>query len=78
MADFNEEYYSNEEKRRQKRHERIVDIIAVVFCLIAAIGIWLFAVNNNREQPKIENEPPKTETAASQTVLVAEDFIYFG
>ena len=93
MADFNEEYYSKEEKRRQKRHDRIVDIIAVVFCLVAAIGIWLVAVNSNREQPKIENESPKTDAVASQktekepseteaaaslTVLATDDFMYFG
>ena len=75
MADFNDGYYSKEENRREKRRGRVVDIIAVVFCLIAAIGIWLFAVNS-KEPQKSENETPKTETVASRTVL-SEDFAYF-
>ena len=68
MADFNEEYYSKEESANEKRRGRVVDIIAVVFCLVAAIGIWLFAVNNGKEQPKAENETSKTETVASQII----------
>ena len=71
MAEFNDEYYSKEEKRREKRRERAMDILAVIFCLIAAIGIWLFAANKGGEPNKND-----TETVASQTVLSADAFDY--
>ena len=66
MADFNEEYYTEEEKRRAKRHEHRVDIIAIIFCLIAAISIWLFAVNRGNSAP--ETPKGETETVASQII----------
>lgn len=62
MSDFNEEYLTKEQTRREKRRGHIADIIAVIFCLIAAIGIWLVAFNNGKE-PQKENETPKTEAA---------------
>ena len=68
MSDFNEDYSVKEQNHREKRHERIVDIIALIFCLIAAIGIWLFAVNKGKETPKNEGET-KTETEAGIVVL---------
>ena len=74
MADFNDEYYSKEDKRSDTKQVHVVDVIAIILCLVAAIGIWLFAVNSGKEPQKNDEETSKTETVASQTVLSIDEF----
>lgn len=73
MADFNEEYYTEEEKRRVRRHNRRVDVIAIVFCIIAAVAIWLFAVSRETPSDEKSDAPKDTE----QAVACADDFSDF-
>ena len=70
MADFNEEYYTEEEKRRAKRHNRRVDVIAMIFCLIAAIAIWLFAFSREAHP----DEKPDTPKDTEQSVVYEDAF----
>lgn len=75
MSDFNEEYSAKEQTRREKRRGHIADIIAVVFCLIAAVGVWLFAVNKGKEPPKSGSETQKIETEAETDKVASAVYI---
>ena len=66
MADFNEEIYSKEDGKREKKRNRISDIIAIILCLIAAMSIWLFAVN--RDNSAQETSKVETEAVASRII----------